>query len=181
MIQCGAWIPDSGEYQDYLISTPWQQRVAVNGHGQDDKNPFSEFRDMVHNASALRVFEAAILLRRMIGKGNTFPIEYCRVLLNMGDIFQSKGVLAELSGEPKYWGNAVLRLGYFAKKCVDMLGRGDLNSEVPRKILSTINEGRKRQQRINSSIYNIRLLVSRCVSIGLWKACVLAALDRGTI
>lgn len=144
LIPAGAWIPDSGEYQDYLISTPWQQRAAVNGHGQDDKNPFSEFRDMVHNASALRVFEAAILLRRMIGKGNTFPIEYCRVLLNMGDIFQSKGVLAELSGEPKYWGNAVLRLGYFAKKCVDMLGRGDLNSEVPRKILSTINEGRKK-------------------------------------
>lgn len=147
LIPAGAWIPDSGEYQDYLISTPWQHRTVVNGHGQNNKDPFQEFRDMIHNASALRVFEAAILLRRMIGRGNAFPIEYCRVLLNMGDIFQSKSVLAELSGEPKYWENAVVCLGCFAKKCIDMLGRGDLNSEVPQKIILAINEGRKKETR----------------------------------
>lgn len=142
-----AWISDSGEYPDYLISTPWQRRTVVNGQRKNSQSPFQEFEDMVHNASALRVFEAAVLLRRMIGRGNAFPIEYCRVLLNMGDIFQSKSVLAELFGEPEYWESAVVRLGCFAKKCIDMLGRGDLNNEVPRKIILAINEGRRKETR----------------------------------
>lgn len=144
LIPAGAWIPDSGEYQDYLITTPWQRRTVADGHGKDKEGPFLEFRDMVHNASALRVFEAAILLRRILGRGNAFPIEYCRVLLNMGDIFQCQSVLAELSDEAEYWESAVARLGCFAKKCIDMLGRGDLNSEVPQKIIQAINEGRKK-------------------------------------
>lgn len=145
LIPAGAWIPDSGKYPDYLISTPWQRRMLVNGRDQNDKVPFQEFKDMLHNESAFRVFAAAILLRRMIGRECAFPIEYSRVLLNMGDIFQTQSVLKELSGEPKYWESAVVSLGCYAKKYIDMLGRGDLNSGVPGKIIQAINEGRKKQ------------------------------------
>lgn len=147
LIPTGALIPDSGEYQDYLISTPWQRRRIVNKHGMNKEAPFQEFRDMVHNATAFRVFAAAVFLRRLISRGNAFPIEYCRILLNMGDIFQSKSVLAELSGETKYWESAVVCLGYFAKKCIDMLGRGNLNSDVPQKIILAIDGGRNRETR----------------------------------
>lgn len=102
---------------------------------------------MMHSASAIRMFEAAVLLRRIMGTLTEFPVEYCRILLNMGDVFQCEDVELELSGEQKYWESAVRILGYFARHCIEMLGRGELNEEVPKKIVSFLSEGRKKKKK----------------------------------
>lgn len=146
LIPNGARVPDSKQYPDYLICTPWQRRTIPKSRDKQSKNPCPEFKDITHNASAFRVFAAAVMLRRMIGEREQFPIEYCRILLNMGDVFQNHTVALELSEDPKYWEGAVLRLGYFAKNCIRMLGRGELNSKIPRQIITVINEGRENKR-----------------------------------
>ncbi len=151
LIPNGACVPNLEHYPDYLVCTPWQRRTIVKKGSKNANKPFREFTDMIRNATALRVFAAAVMLRKMIER-KQFPIEYCRVLLNMGDIFQSETVSSELSGEARYWESAVIRLGYFAKNCICMLGRGDLNSKIPMKMITAIKEGRenpKKNEQLN--------------------------------
>lgn len=169
LIPYGAKVIDTDLCLDYYFCTPWQKRTKKKPERESNGKPFQEFVGMTHNATALRVFEAAILLRRIMETMTEFPVEYCRILLNMGEVFQSEDVEQELLGEQKYWENPVRLLGYFSRHCIGMLGRGELNERVPEKIVDYIRNGRKKEK--NNPVLN-----EQCKTTGV-QVCVHWALE----
>lgn len=153
LIPYGAMVTDAEDCPEFYFCTPWQKRTRKKTYRESDGRPFQEFVDISHDASALRMFEAAVLLRRIMGTMEEFPVEYCRILLNMGDVFQCADVVEELSGEGKYWESAVRLLGYFSKNCISMLGRGVLNPNVPQKIVEFLRKGKKTKNPVLNEQY----------------------------
>lgn len=169
LIPFGARVEDTGQCLEYYFCTPWQKRTKKKTQLQEDGKPFQEFMGMLYNATALRVFEAAILLRRIMESMTEFPVEYCRILLNMGEVFQCEDVNRELLGEQKYWESPVRLLGYFSNRCISMLGHGELNEKVPEKIIRFLKDGRRKKK-------NNLILNEQCKITGI-QVCVRWAVE----
>lgn len=146
LIPVDAKVTNMDQCFGFYFCTPWQKRTRKKTERTEYGEPFQEFEDMIHNESAFRLFAAAILLRRMMGYVREFPIEYCRILLNMGDVFQCDDINRELTGKQNHWENPVKILGYFAEQCIGMLGRGELNNLIPSKMITMIYNGRKKEK-----------------------------------
>lgn len=149
LLPAHARVMNTDECPEYFFCTPWQRRTCGKTKRADGEKLFQEFEDMLHNESAFRLFAAAVLLRRLMGVMQIFPVEYCRILLNMGDVFQCRDIERELEGEQKYWDNSVRILGFFARRCIEKLGRGEINDRIPGKLIEELYKGRARETKNN--------------------------------
>lgn len=144
LIPYSAKVDDPEECYSYFFCTPWQKRTNPKTTSIGNRKTFQKFPDMFHNESAFKLFAAVILMRKMMESMQEFPIEYCRILLNMGDVFQCEDVRKELYGKKNAWKNPIKILGYFASQSIGMIGRGELNELVPGRMIELISKGRKK-------------------------------------
>ncbi len=145
LIPQGSKVEDKEELVPIYICTPWQRRTEKQVNRGEGDMPFHEFKDMIKAPVAFRAFAAAVLLRRMIGGTELFPVEFARILMNLGDAFQSYGVVSALAGRDRAWGRAICFLGRFARKCIQLTGRGEVNAHIPEEMIRLILKGKRHE------------------------------------
>ncbi len=151
------------------VTTPWLYCNDYSHYSNYNRDSFDDFPYFIKPYVALRSFCAALLIRKAFIKNasidldHTMIINLCRTLINMGDAYDSESAKEQLKERvsTNVWSPTLKGLFSFAYECVQLLGKGVINPEVPENLIEILT-----RQKQYKNIELLKLQSGRSLLVG---------------